>query len=67
MRLPFANVQRLAAAAQEADPNEWRLKAEDEVRDSPLDRRHEIWHARFRQDAIHAPAQPVSGFVLLTV
>lgn len=42
VRLPFANVQRLAAAAQEADPNEWRLKAEDEVRDSPLEGRHEI-------------------------
>ena len=47
VRLPFANVQRLAAAAQEADPNEWRLKVEDEVRDSLLKRRTGFWRASF--------------------
>lgn len=31
VRLPFANVQRLAAAAQEADPNELPLTKADEV------------------------------------
>lgn len=34
VRLPFANVQRLAAAAQEADPKEWRLVSEEEVMQS---------------------------------
>ena len=31
VQLPFANVQRLAAAAQEADPNEWKFKPDEEV------------------------------------
>ena len=31
MKLPFANVKRLAAAAQQADPNEQELTPADEV------------------------------------
>ncbi len=32
VKLPFANVKRLAAAAQQADPNEQELTPADEVR-----------------------------------
>ena len=31
VKLPFANVKRLAAAAQQADPDEQELSTEDEV------------------------------------